>query len=185
MRFRRLETTLLLAIFCLASIAYAQTYGGVNPDNANPPPRAGRLSAETDVVLSWPGFVPNASGGGGRFFVQSNHPIVPTVQFMGDRIELTFARARTHLANSVRWLETGHFNTPVVRARLERRRHDVVLVLLLRSATQPNVTQGATGTYAYTYVDFQPGSYLPVEAPTSAPITGAVANERPPSVDVR
>lgn len=173
-----------IAVVVLSSVAAvaAQGYEGVVPNSNTPPPRVARVARESGVVLSWPGFV---AEGGGRFFVQSNHPIVPTVQFLGDRVELTFPRARVHLANSVRWLETQHFNTPVVRARLERRRHDVVLVLHLRTPMQPSVTQANSGNFAYTYVDFPAGSYLPAPAPTPAGTTNSMeTNERPPSVDL-
>lgn len=80
---------------------------------------------------------------------------------------ILFRNTTIHLRNSGRWLETRFFNTPVVRARLERRRRDMALVLHVRPASQgvtPNVHSEAApgGGFHYIYIDFPPGEYAPV-----------------------
>ena len=80
-----------------------------------------------------------------------------------------FHDATVHLANSRRWLETQYFETPVVRARLERRHHDMVLVMQLRASVTPQISSSADGSgFVFTYIDFAAGHYLP-DTPVVAP----------------
>src|SRR5205823_4373389 len=63
-------------------------------------------------------------------------------------------------------LETQYFETPVLRARLERRAHEMVLVMQLRAQVAPVLSTGADPSgFTFTYIDFAPGHYLPATPP--------------------
>ena len=167
-----LASTLLLAPAPVASVASAQEapgatgYEGVSPGTGTPP-AARRLERRTGAraqasILTWPGFTAQA-GGGSRFFVQTTAPVTTEVRTTADRVEVIFRNTRIHLANSRRWLETRHFETPVLRARLERRGRDMVLVMHLRGAATPTVSSGAgEGGFHFVYVDFPAGVSPPL-----------------------
>ena len=146
-------------------------YGGVVPPRGGTPPRAPRAGATTRRarraparIITWPGFQPSVSGGGSRFFVQTTQAAVTELRQSEGRVEVVFHDTTIHLANSGRWLETQFFETPVTRARLERRGRDMVLVMHLRAAVTPTVTTGTDAAgYTYTYVDFPAGHYRPDE----------------------
>lgn len=146
-------------------------YAGVEPGEAQPPPalaRAARRRAQRprpSSILTWPGFAPLADGGS-RFFVQTTDPVVPEVHAEEGRIVVLFRNTTLHVRNSARWLETRYFDTPVVRARLERRGRDVAFVLHMRAPVVPRVTTEAApgGSFHYVYVDFAPGAYAPRDA---------------------
>lgn len=188
-------------------------YAGVEPGEAQPPPAYGRVvrrqqGRRRGLILTWPGFAPLGDGSS-RFFVQTTEPMQPEVSQEEGRVVVLFRNTTIHLRNSRRWLETRFFNTPVARARLERRRQDMALVLFVRggAAAAPRISSEAApgGNFHYTYIDFPPGDYAPVVAeppgrastvrppsaggPPSAParpvdrsLDGMVDDERPPSV---
>jgi hypothetical protein len=158
------------------------SYPGVVPGTGNAPPaierlgaRRGRARVARSAILTWPGFQV-MPGGGSRFFVQTTGPVVAQLRAAGDRVEVVFPNTGIHLANSARWLETRHFNTPVARARLERRGRDMVFVMHLRGPTTPRVWQASgEGPWSYTYIEFDPGQWLPPEpAPAAEPRGGSV-----------
>ncbi len=170
-------------------------YAGVEPGEAQPPPALGRVARRRaraprpSSILTWPGFTPLA-GGGSRFFVQTTDPVMPEVRVEEGRVVLLFRNTRIHLRNSARWLETRFFDTPVARARLERRGRDMAFVLYLRAPATPRLsTEPAPGgTFHYVYVDFPPGAYAPappVPSPPPAParpVDPALDDERPPAL---
>ena len=147
-------------------------YEGVTPGAGHRPPAEGRLSrsarrrrAATASIITWPGFQPNADGSS-RFFVQTTAGVTATVNRSEGRVEIVFPNTGTHLSNSRRWLETAFFETPVTRARLLRRRHDMVLVMYLRADVIPTVSSGTDASgYFFTYIDFAAGHYLPDAPP--------------------
>ncbi|AKF06384.1 hypothetical protein [Sandaracinus amylolyticus] len=151
----------------------ASGYEGVVPGGAQPPPAAGRLARRgaarraRAAILTWPGFQMQADGSS-RFFVQTTAAVTTRVHTTPERVEIVFPNTGIHLANSARWLETQHFQTPVRRARLERRGRDMVLVMYMRASVAPQVTSGVGDGYHYTYVDFAPGEYAPPQ-PALAP----------------
>lgn len=200
-----------MALSALASVAEAQevrpaappaepsgrpvgVYAGVRPGEAREPPALRRLARRRRrrAVLTWPGFVP-LPGGGSRFFVQMTEPRVTELHREEHRIVILFDDATTHVRNSRRWLETRFFDTPILRARLERRRgRRMALVLHLRPGTgvSPRVTTEAApgGNYHYVYVDFPPGDYLPAseDEASSEPSSGAsVRPAEPPPAPAR
>jgi len=169
-----LATSLFLAPAPVACVVSAQEapagsggYEGVSPGSGTPP-AARRLERRTGArarasILTWPGFTAQP-GGGSRFFVQTTEPVRTDVRTTADRVEVIFRNTRIHLANSRRWLETRHFDTPVLRARLERRGRDMVLVMHLRGAAIPTVTTGpGEGGFHFVYIDFPAGDWLPAE----------------------
>ncbi len=161
-------------------------YEGVEPGEPKPPPaydrvvRQQRRHAQTNI-LTWPGFSPLGDGGS-RFFVQTTESVHPEVRVERNRVVVLFPRARVHVRNSARWLETQYFNTPVLRARLERRGRDMAFVLYLRAPATPRVSTvpaDVDGThFHYVYIDFPPGQYAPVVSPP--PNEGAMARPAPP-----
>ena len=150
-------------------------YNGVEPGEAQPPPAFRRVVRRQQrrrrraLILTWPGFAPLGDGSS-RFFIQTTEPMSPQVTVEDNRVVVLFTNTAIHLTNSRRWLETRFFNTPVLRARLERRRRDMALVLVLRQGVRvtPRVASEAApgGNFHYTYVDFPPGDYAPVVART-------------------
>lgn len=174
---RVLITVLLLAAPAQAQLQLGEPppegrplgiYAGVEPGEAVVPPayrRIPRLQQRTRAtILTWPGFAPLGDGGS-RFFVQTTAPVQPEVRVEANRVIVLFRNTTIHVRNSGRWLETRFFNTPVMRARLERRRRDMALVLYMRGPSTPMISSGANGAFHYTYVDFGPGSYAPVVNP--------------------
>jgi hypothetical protein len=169
-------------------------YAGVEPGEAQPPPAfhrvARRRGRRRRAVLTWPGFTPLGDGGS-RFFVQTTEPRVTETHIEQGRIVIVFPDSTTHVRNSRRWLETRFFNTPVRRARLERRgRRDMALVLHLREGVtvSPRVTTQAApgGSFHYVYVDFPPGDYAPVVTPAPGePSEGSVRPAEPPPAPAR
>lgn len=157
-------------------------YEGVVPGTGHRPPAEGRLARRARrarrpapvSILTWPGFQ-STEGGGSRFFVQTTAAIGATVSRTDGRVEILFPNTTIHLSNSRRWLETEFFETPVTRARLERRGRDMVLVMYLRADAVPTVTSGVgENGYHFTYVDFAPGHYLPDAPPPPIEPRGSV-----------
>lgn len=151
-------------------------YGGVVPGRSNPPPatnrltqrRRGRRPAPTSIV-TWPGFQMTSSGS--RFFVQTTAAVETRVSESDGRVELLFPNTAIHLSNSGRWLETQYFETPVMRARFERRGHDMVLVMMMRARVTPQISSATEGAFSFVYVDFAAGRYRPAEmAPVAPPV---------------
>lgn len=158
-------------------------YEGVEPGETKPPPAYDRALRQERrhapvSILTWPGFSPLPDGGS-RFFVQTTEPIIPELRVEEGRIVLVFPRARVHVRNSTRWLETQFFDTPVRRARLERRGRDMAFVLYLRAPATPRISSEpatANGTsFFYVYVDFPPGHYAPTPGTGLAPAEGGLA----------
>lgn len=151
-------------------------YAGVRPGANNTPPRAQAARNARNTVVTWPGFEPR---GGGRFFVQTTGNIITEVHQSDGRVEVVLKNARTHLRNTRRWLETRFFNTPVRRARIERRgRNDLVFVFAMRQGSAPTVTTG-TGEngFQFLYVDFPAGDYIPAELRVQAPEADTASGE--------
>ncbi|MEZ4335934.1 MAG: hypothetical protein R3B82_04840 [Sandaracinaceae bacterium] len=158
-------------------------YDGVEPGEAQPPPAYRRVvrrerGRRPSRILTWPGFAPLGDGSS-RFFIQTTQPMQPELLVEDGRVVVLFRNTTIHVRNSGRWLETRFFNTPVMRARLERRRRDMALVLVMRAnaAVTPRIASEAApgGNFHYTYIDFPPGDYAPVVAET-APRASTVPN---------
>lgn len=172
-------------------------YNGVEPGEAQPPPAYRRVvrrqtrARRRGLILTWPGFAPLGDGSS-RFFIQTTQPQPAELLVEQGRVVVLFRNTTIHLRNSGRWLETRYFNTPVLRARLERRRRDMALVLVLRPNTvaTPRITTEAAqgGNFHYTYIDFPPGDYAPVVAetpPRASTVPNPTAPRQPPAAPAR
>jgi hypothetical protein len=117
-------------------------------------------------VVTWPGFQLRPDGAS-RFFIQTNGPVVHQVLDERGRIVVRLRDTGIHLTNTRRWLETRYFNTPVTRARIERRGGDTVLSLDVRAGATPSITtEQAPNGYYFVFIEFPPGNYAPpAEAP--------------------
>jgi hypothetical protein len=172
------------------------TYVGVVPGRAQLPTHLRGRPGATPTVLTWPGFQPRADGAS-RFFVQLTSRVTYEARAENGRYVVTLQGVRIPDRQTRRELDTRFFQTPVTRARLERRgRRDVAFVFDLRADVTPTVSLdvGADG-YAFVFVEFPAGDYLPrVEQPAgqvgtvqATPAVPAPApfvdDERPPAVE--
>lgn len=101
--------------------------------------------------------------GGSRFFVQTSAAVTASVSTSDGRVEIVFPNTTIHVSNSRRFLETAFFETPVVRAHLERRRNDMVLVMQMRANVVPQISSAAESGFFFTYIDFPAGQYRPAD----------------------
>jgi hypothetical protein len=136
-------------------------YTGVTPGTANPPPR--RPTKARPTLVTWPGFQQRPDGAS-RLFVQTNVRVETEQRQEGTSVVVLLKNTRISLRNNRRPLETRFFNTPVTRARVERRGRDTALVLEMRSNVAPMISTdtGADGLF-FVYVEFPNGEYLPEE----------------------
>src|SRR5688500_5011931 len=96
-------------------------YAGVVPGQTNRPPAMPRdVSRRPNRIVTWPGFQARADGAS-RFFVQTTSAVQPSTSTTPGRVTITLPNVRIHLSNNHRPLETRFFNTPVARARVQRR----------------------------------------------------------------
>ena len=163
-------------------------YAGVKPGSNNPPPRIARVNRARSknrgrraTLLTWPGFEQRANGGS-RFFLQVSSLIVTEQSSGENRFELILRNSTTHVGNTRRWLETRFFNTPVTRARVERRgRRDLAVVFHLRSNVSPQVSTGpGAGGFHFIFIDFPPGNYAAADTRGADPLPAApTADDRP------
>lgn len=163
-------------------------YAGVKPGSNNPPPRVARVNRARSkntgrraTLLTWPGFE-QRQGGSSRFFLQVSSLIVTEQNSTNNRFELILRNANTHVGNTRRWLETRFFNTPVLRARVERRgRRDLAVVFHLRANVTPQVsTAPGAGGFHFIFVDFPSGNYGPADSRGADPLPPApAADDRP------
>ncbi len=173
---RALTLSLVIGLgFAAAALAQENTgphpvgeYAGVTPGTGHLPPRAPSGEAR---LLTWPGFQARPDGAS-RFFVQTTQPVQYRVENESGRAVIILENLGIHLRNNRRPLETRYFNTPVTRAKVERRGHDVALVLEMRAAVTPSVSvQPSEGAYHYLFIEFPAGDYLPADMQTQSTAT--------------
>lgn len=142
----------------MAGSVRARPYQGVAPDARNDPPRAEHLGGKR--LMTWPGFQMLPDGGSRVFIQVTQEPLFET-RDAPDRFVILLERTGVHLRNNRRPLETRHFNTPVKRVRVERRRQKVAVILELRAPAPPKVRTraGEDGRFHYLMVDFPPGDW--------------------------
>jgi hypothetical protein len=144
-----------------AAIASAEgsSYAGVTPGSEssdNLPPKAEEIP-EGALMLTWPGFMMHKDGGS-CFFVQTSQPVETAYKRSEGRLELVLRNTRVHLKNNYRPLETQFFDTPVMRATVQRKsQKDVVMLFEMREDVMPAITQkkGKDG-FNYVFVKFAP-----------------------------
>lgn len=144
-------------------------YAGVVPGEARQPSHVAARTGAPPVLLTWPGFQ-GRQDGASRIFIQTSAPVQYEARAEPGRYVILFHGLRVPVRNNGRTLETRFFNSPVTRARIERRRRDVALVLELRADITPTVSveAGASG-YQFLFVTFSAGNYLPPELAAPPP----------------
>jgi len=119
------------------------SYGGVTPgseSSENLPPKAEEIP-QGALMLTWPGFMMHKDGSS-CFFVQTSQPVEVTSQKSEGRFELVLRNTQVHLKNNFLPLETQFFDTPVMRATVQRKaQKDVVMVFEMREDATPTITQ--------------------------------------------
>jgi hypothetical protein len=128
------------------------TPGSESSDNL--PPKAEEIP-EGALMLTWPGFMMHKDGGS-CFFVQTSQPVETAYKRSEGRLELVLRNTRVHLKNNYRPLETQFFDTPVMRATVQRKsQKDVVMLFEMREDVMPAITQkkGKDG-FNYVFVKF-------------------------------
>jgi len=177
---KRLLVPGLLSVALITTVALAQggaatppaepqAYQGVTPSTGSPPAER-RVRRARSRLLTWPGFEARPNGAS-RFFVQLSQTVEWQTRAAEGRFEVTLQGTRTHLRNSRRPLETRFFNTPVTRAKVERRgRHDLALVFELRAQATPRIyTQPGPNGYTFLFIEFPEGNWLPEALMPPAP----------------
>ena len=141
-----------------ATIASADesSYAGVTPgseSSENLPPKAEEIP-EGALMLTWPGFMMTEDGS--VFFIQTSKPVKFGTKKSQGRLELVMHHTRVHLKNNFLPLETQFFDTPVVRATVQRKgKKDLVMIFEMREDAAPSITQskGKDG-FNYVFVKF-------------------------------
>ena len=171
-------------------------YAGVTPGQSESPPAESRVRRQQRArekaassrrrrpppatLLTWPGFQMREDGSS-RFFLQTSGRVEVASSGSEGRFEVLLRNTRVHLRNNARPLETRFFNTPVVRARTERRGSDLAIVFELRSGStaRPRVQSVPSDSgYYYVYIDFASGDFV---APSSPPSSALTAESPPPA----
>lgn len=132
-------------------------------------------------IATLPGFEME-SDGSSRLFVQLTQTVPIEQRVAHGQITYVLKGARVAVHNNQNPLETVHFNTPVVRARLVPSGGDLLFVIELRTAATPTwkldpVKEGG----AMLLVDFPKGAYLgapPPPPPPPTPSASASARRR-------
>ncbi len=151
---------LSVAVLLFGAVALAEDtqYEGVTPgaeDAENLPPKAEEIP-ENALMLTWPGFM-MLKDGGSCFFVQTSKPVDVASRKSEGKFELVFRNTQVHLKNTFLPLETQFFDTPVLRATMERKgQKDVVMTLEMRKDATPTIAQkkGKDG-FNYVFVTFE------------------------------
>lgn len=141
------------------SIGALAPYHGVIPGTGNNLPRVEELKGKTGIWVTWPGFLLKEDGGS-RIFLQTTQELTFNVEKRHATILLTFPGASVFLSNNLNPLVTEHFNTPLNRAYLKRKKKTVELVLELRVIVDPAMSQTVDQDgYHYLFIDFPSGTY--------------------------
>jgi hypothetical protein len=158
----------------------SRPYEGVAPGSANTPPRVQQAKSASALLLTWPGFQMLPSGES-RFFVQTNREVAIESRAGSGSFRVVLKGVKVPVRNNRSPLVTRFFNTPVNRARVERRGRDAVFVLELRAEAVPQVTTepGKDGFF-FVFVTFPAGQYLPAKPATDSTAPPASAPPTPP-----
>ncbi len=143
--------------------------GGARPAAARPVGRtAAAHPAPTGPVATLPGFEMEADGSS-RLFVQLTQSVAIEERVAKGQITYVLKGAHVTVHNNQNPLETVHFNTPVVRARLVPSGGDLLFVIELRAAATPTwKLVAAKDGSSILNVDFPKGAWLGAPAPPPA-----------------
>ncbi len=144
-------------------------YHGVTPGSGNNLPRVEELKGKAGTWVTWPGFIMREDGGS-RLFLQTTVTVDYKIEKKKKRYIVKLKDANVYLSNNRNPLVTTHFNTPVNRAYLKKRRKAIELVIELRVKQSPEITQSVDQDgYHYLFIDFNPGNYPKTEDRTERP----------------
>ncbi|MCP4604290.1 MAG: hypothetical protein GY847_27845 [Proteobacteria bacterium] len=150
-------------------------YHGVIPGSGNNLPRVEELKGKSGTWVTWPGFF-MLEDGGSRFFLQTTVSVDYTTEKKKKRLILKLKNTKVYLSNNRNPLVTEHFNTPVTRIYLKKRRKRVDLVIELKVDSSPQITQTVDQDgYHYLFIDFPPGDYPKAQAPDGRPAFSSYA----------
>lgn len=141
------------------------TGGGAGPVAG----KGGKVAkANAQIVAQWPGFRMTEDGGS-EVMVEFSKTVAPPTRFeAAGTVTYVFKGAIVLKHNNQNPLLTGHFNTPVVSARLVPKKGELHLVIDLRAAAAGGATSGVRagsdpGAMQF-FAKFPSGSYLPKDA---------------------
>ncbi len=158
-----------------------QTYHGVKPGSGNTLPKVEELKGKSGKWVTWPGFAMQPDGGS-RIFLQTTVPLTYTVEEKKMRVVLKLGSAKVFLSNNRNPLVTTHFNTPLKRAYLKKRRKALELILILKVKASPNIVQTTDQDgYNYLFVDFPPGNYPKADDSSARPAYSGYSSSSPSS----
>ncbi len=145
-----------------AQIKLEQNYHGVKPGSGNNLPKVEALKSLAGVWVTWPGFTMREDGSS-RIFLQTTVAVeykIEKTKKAKKRIVIKLKDARVHLSNNRNPLITTHFNTPVKRVSLKKRKKSLNLVINLKISSPYQISQTTDEDgYHYLFVDFQKGDY--------------------------
>lgn len=156
----------VLACLCFFGVgsSLAQGYAGVVPGADTVPENLPSAPGDAPVV-TWPGFQVLADGST-RVFVQTSIEVKPELKRDGESRWLVLLPGVSLPNGNARLpLDTQYFNTPVKTTRIKPHgKQGVAVILELRTKSVPKVrTERAPNGYFFTYIEFEPGNYLPTE----------------------
>ncbi len=160
-----------------------QNYTGVTPGKGNNLPRVEELKGRSEAWVTWPGFM-LMEDGGSRIFVQATESLKYIIKDKGTVIILSLRNAKVHLTNNRNPLVTTHFNTPLKRAYIKKRKKEIQLVMELKVSINPQISRMTDNDgYHYMFIDFPPGEYPIADSGSQRPTfsDGSSTDETPPA----
>ena len=144
-------------------------YDGVTPGSGNNLPRVEELKNKPGSWVTWPGFRARYDGAS-QIFLQTTGPIQYTVSETKKKIIFKLENTKVHLSNNRNPLVTTHFNTPLKRAYLKKRKKHLELILELKQECTFQLSQNTDADgYFYLFIDFPPGKYPIIESESPRP----------------
>ncbi len=143
-------------------------YEGVTPGSGNNLPKVEELKTKPGTWVTWPGFR-MLSNGASQIFLQTTGSVKYDLVEQKMKLILKMKDASVHLSNNRNPLVTTHFNTPVRRTYLKRKkRAGVELIVEFKQPCTYQISQRFDADeYHYLFIDFAAGAY-PVEDSTSS-----------------
>ncbi len=133
-------------------------YLGVQPGSRDVAPGKVSVHRRSTKTVTWVGFQMLGTGGG-RVFIQTNHPAQYTIIPGGpDEVILDFENARLHRRNDGRKLETAFFPSAVDWIDADRRGRNTRVTIHLRERVSYDLRQEGK----YVFLDFQATTIQPV-----------------------
>lgn len=161
----------------MAGYAYRDKPAGGKTTKASRPRAKAR--AASGPSATFPGFEALPDGGS-RLFLSLSDKVTVEEQASAGTLTYVLKGAHVSVRNDTNSLVTVHFNTPVTRAKLVPRGHDLLFVVELRAAVKPTwkVVEGPDKQNVLT-IDFPKGDYLGASTEASDATAAPAAKESP------